>query len=93
MRFPGGESRLFLGRARRMSSWLIAIAILIAACALAAWWLLPKRWVERLRDEIPDPKDRADIEDNFRKTVGQLIAGAAVILGACAKRSRPSRAN
>ena len=29
-----------------------------------------------------DPKDRADIEDNFRKTIGQLLGGAAVLIGA-----------
>jgi Pentapeptide repeats (8 copies) len=65
-----------------MSFWLIAIAILIAICALAAWWLLPRLWVNRLRHDIPNGKDRADVEDNFRKTIGQLIGGAAVLLGA-----------
>jgi len=29
-----------------------------------------------------DPKARADIEDNFRKTIGQLLGGAAVLIGA-----------
>jgi uncharacterized protein YjbI with pentapeptide repeats len=62
--------------------WLIVIAILFAVGALAAWWWLPKWWVKRLRAELPDAKDRADIEDNFRKTVGQLIAAGAVIGGA-----------
>src|SRR5262249_8374458 len=28
------------------------------------------------------PKDRADTEDNFRKTVGQALGGAAVLIGA-----------
>jgi uncharacterized protein YjbI with pentapeptide repeats len=67
-----------------MSFWLGAI--LIGACAfvaaLAAWWFLPIRWAQRFRAEIPNAKDRAEIEDNFRKTIGQLIAGAAIILGA-----------
>src|SRR5215216_3272703 len=27
-------------------------------------------------------KARADVEDNFRKTIGQLLGGAAVLLGA-----------
>ena len=35
-----------------------------------------------LRLEIPDPKARADVEDNFRKTIGQLLGGAAVLIGA-----------
>ena len=52
---------------------------------LAAWWLwwrLPKRQVDRLRLTIRDPKARADVEDNFRKTIGQLLGGAAVLIGA-----------
>src|SRR4051812_47962856 len=31
---------------------------------------------------IRDAKARADVEDNFRKTIGQLLGGAAVLLGA-----------
>jgi hypothetical protein len=38
--------------------------------------------VNRLRQIIRDPKARADIEDNWRKTVGQLFGGIAVLLGA-----------
>jgi len=52
--------------------WLLAGAV--AVVALGAWWLwwrLPKRQVDRLRLTIRDPKSRADVEDNFRKTVGQ----------------------
>jgi hypothetical protein len=32
--------------------------------------------------QIHDPKARADAEDNFRKTVGQALGGAAVLIGA-----------
>jgi hypothetical protein len=32
--------------------------------------------------KISDPKDRADLEDNFRKTVGQALGGAVVLIGA-----------
>ena len=62
--------------------WLTMIALAAAVCALAAWWWVPKWQVARFRPEIKDPKDRADVEDNFRKSIGQLIGGAAVILGA-----------
>ena len=31
---------------------------------------------------LPSTKESADVEDNFRKTVGQLIGGAAVLIGA-----------
>ena len=46
------------------------------------WWRLPKRQADRLRLTIRDAKARADVEDNFRKTIGQLLGGAAVLLGA-----------
>lgn len=57
----------------------------VTIVALAAWWLwwrLPKRQVARLRHAIRDPKARTDVEDNFRKTAGQLLGGAAVLIGA-----------
>jgi hypothetical protein len=46
------------------------------------WWRLPKRQASRLALKIRDPKARADVEDNFRKTVGQALGGAAVLIGA-----------
>jgi ABC-type transport system involved in cytochrome c biogenesis permease subunit len=69
-------------------SWPIVITL--AAVGLAAvaallwlgWWRFPKRQVDRLRLTLRDPKARADIEDNLRKTIGQLIGGAAVLIGA-----------
>ena len=45
-----------------------------------AWWWLPKHQARRL--DLIDDKARADVEDNFRKTIGQLIGGAAVLIGA-----------
>jgi hypothetical protein len=69
--------------------WPIVIKSALAGLAVAflwgAWWLwwrLPKRGVDRLRLMIRDPKARADVEDNFRKTIGQLLGGAAVLIGA-----------
>jgi hypothetical protein len=48
------------------------------------WWRLPKWQLKSLEPQIPteNPKERADVEDNFRKTAGQLIGGAAVLIGA-----------
>jgi uncharacterized protein YjbI with pentapeptide repeats len=67
----------------------IAIAVLASApltAVLAAiwwlWWRLPRRQLHRLDIQIHDPKARADAEDNFRKTVGQALGGAAVLIGA-----------
>jgi hypothetical protein len=64
---------------------VIAIAIVALAILWGIWWLwwrLPRRQVTRLSIQIPDPKARADAEDNFRKTVGQALGGAAVLIGA-----------
>jgi uncharacterized protein YjbI with pentapeptide repeats len=58
--------------------WLIVSVI----AALAFWWWWPKWQVNRLALEIRDPKGRADVEDNFRRTAGQLLGGAAVLFGA-----------
>jgi hypothetical protein len=70
---------------------VIAIAVLalvpLAAAIAAIWWLwwrLPRRQMHRLDIQIHDPKARADTEDNFRKTVGQALGGAAVLIGAAA---------
>ena len=35
-----------------------------------------------MRLTIRDPKARADVEDNFRKTIGQLLLAAAALVGA-----------
>jgi uncharacterized protein YjbI with pentapeptide repeats len=68
---------------------LIALAVGIAVGVWWLWWRLPKREAGRLslkvRDakgrEIRDVKGRADVEDNFRKTIGQLLGGLAVLFG------------
>jgi uncharacterized protein YjbI with pentapeptide repeats len=72
-----------------MEHWTILIGAGLGTLAVAAlfgawwlWWRLPKRQVDRLRLTIRDPKARADVEDNFRKTIGQLLGGAAVLIGA-----------
>ena len=65
---------------------LSLIAVVIAMVLLFGiwwlWWRLPKWQVNRLALKIRDPKARADVEDNFRKTVGQALGGAAVLIGA-----------
>jgi uncharacterized protein YjbI with pentapeptide repeats len=57
----------------------------VVGCDLVVvWWRLPARQVTGLSLKIRDPKARADTEDNFRKTVGQALGGAAVLIGAAA---------
>ena len=41
--------------------------------AMALWWCVPKWQLNPL--QITDAKARADVEDNFRKTIGQLVGG------------------
>src|ERR1700738_286493 len=65
-------------------SVIAAVGIGIAAAATVwgvwwLWWWWPKRHVDRLR--LSDPKARADVEDNFRKTIGQLLGGIVVLIG------------
>jgi uncharacterized protein YjbI with pentapeptide repeats len=65
--------------------WWLGIVIAITAVigvAGAAWWWVPKWQMKSVT--TGDPKARADIEDNFRKTVGQALGGIAVLLGAVA---------
>jgi uncharacterized protein YjbI with pentapeptide repeats len=71
--------------ARWWLPWSLAAAVggtvavgLMAVWAL--WWRLPRWQTERL--QITEPKDRANIEDNFRKTVSQIIGGVAVLIAA-----------
>jgi hypothetical protein len=58
----------------------ILVIVVIAAAMWGWWWWWPRREVDRLG--VSGAKDRADVEDNFRKTVGQLLGGAAVLIGA-----------
>ena len=65
-----------------MPWWSIVGAAIGVAIVIAAWWWVPKREANRLRPEISDPKALADLEDSFRKTIAQLLGGAAVLFGA-----------
>ena len=65
--------------------WLImaGVAVIVAVTTLSwFWWWWPRWEVNRRSLIIRDAKARADIEDNFRKTVGQFFGGAAVLVGA-----------
>lgn len=64
--------------------WLLIIGVAIIV-VLSAWWFWlwwPRRQAERLRFTIRDAKARADVEDNFRKTLSQFFGGIAVLVGA-----------
>jgi uncharacterized protein YjbI with pentapeptide repeats len=75
--------KLHLCRVEADMPWWVAIGVsVIAVIATALWWLLPKWEVKRRHLQIRDPKARADVEDNFRKAIGQLIGGAVVLAGA-----------
>src|SRR6266850_413571 len=61
--------------------WLPIAVVVSVIAALAFWWWWPRWQVNLLALEIRDPKARADVEDKFRKTVGQLLGGGAVLCG------------
>ena len=60
----------------------IEIALVLLVTIWWLWWRLPKQQIRSIT--IGDPKARADIEDNFRKTIGQALGGIAVLFGAVA---------
>ena len=60
--------------------WWIGVGVGAAVLAGAAWWWLPKRQMRSIT--LGDPKARAEIEDNFRKTIGQALGAIAVLIGA-----------
>jgi uncharacterized protein YjbI with pentapeptide repeats len=70
----------------RFDPIIIGAAVGLAAAVLFGagwlWWRLPKREADRLKLVVRDAKARADLEDNFRKTIGQALAGIFVLLGA-----------
>jgi uncharacterized protein YjbI with pentapeptide repeats len=57
---------------------IAGLVALFAACWL--WWRLPKRQVDRF--PIDDAKARAEVEDNFRKTISEALLAAAALVGA-----------
>jgi hypothetical protein len=59
--------------------WWIGIGMAVVVAGFL-WWWVPKRQMRST--QLVDPKERADVEDNFRKTVGQGLAGVAVLVGA-----------
>src|SRR5260370_5504474 len=72
------------GRTAESVCMYLSILGIIAALTVAAfgWWLWwPKHKADSLRLTLRDPKERADIEDNIRKTIGQFLGGAAVLIG------------
>jgi hypothetical protein len=58
------------------------IVVLVATALWWLWWRLPKRQVDSLRLQVRDAKSRADLEDSLRKSISQVIGGAAVLVGA-----------
>jgi hypothetical protein len=53
--------------------WWVGLGIIAAALSAVLWWWGPKWQMRSIT--APGPKERADIEDNFRKTIGQAVGG------------------
>jgi type VI protein secretion system component VasK len=65
--------------------WLLigaAGAVILSVFVWWLWWQVPKRQASRLDFADLNEKARADAEDNFRKTIGQVLGGVAVLIGA-----------
>src|SRR5215470_15325967 len=66
-----------------MAEWQAAAVHLgigaLIVLALAAWWWFPKWQIRRYH--VRDVAARGTLEDNFRKTIGQLIGGVGLIAG------------
>jgi uncharacterized protein YjbI with pentapeptide repeats len=60
--------------------WWVVIGTLVVILSGALWWWMPRWQMQSIT--VEDQKARADIEDNFRKTVGQALGGIAVLIGA-----------
>jgi uncharacterized protein YjbI with pentapeptide repeats len=60
----------------------VTAGLAVLLVAVGFWWWWPKREIGRLRPMIIDSAARANAEDNIRKTIGQLLGGAAVLIGA-----------
>jgi uncharacterized protein YjbI with pentapeptide repeats len=65
-----------------LAAAVLTMVIVLCGVGWLLWWRLPRRYVDRLRLTIRDAKARADIEDNIRKTIGQLLAVVGTLLGA-----------
>jgi hypothetical protein len=59
-----------------------AVILVFPFVAGAFWWWVPKLQMRSVK--TGHPKERADIEDNFRRTIGQALGGIAVLIGAWA---------
>src|SRR5258708_9940349 len=60
-------------------SLIIWIALVLAGLVVAflVWWLVPPYVVNRFA--ITDNKDKAEVTDNYRKTIGQALAAIVLI--------------
>ena len=64
---------------------MLSLYLLTAVFALGVlgsiWWFFPRWQLTHFYGDIGSSKDRADIEDNFRKTLSQVFSGLLLIGG------------
>jgi NAD-dependent oxidoreductase involved in siderophore biosynthesis len=58
------------------ATFLIALTIAAIFLLVCSWG--PIVWTKRFK--IADPDKRAEIEDSYRKTIAQILGGAAIAL-------------
>jgi uncharacterized protein YjbI with pentapeptide repeats len=63
-----------------MITELIIILVFVGLIlALLVWWLIPVYMVRKF-GHLDNDKERADVEDNYRKTIGQALGAVALIV-------------
>jgi uncharacterized protein YjbI with pentapeptide repeats len=62
-----------------MDAWTaFSAAAVVAVVFIALTWWFPTFYTNRF--QIADPEKRAEVEDSYRKTVAQILGGAAIAL-------------
>lgn len=62
--------------------WLhILLLIVFFGVACALWSILPRWQLNKFYSDITCPRDKAVVEDSFRKTIAQFFAGLMLIFG------------
>ncbi len=61
---------------------LYVLGMLVAVAVVGAWFFVPRWYAGTFYRDLAAPKERADVEDNFRRTFGQAMGGLVILAGA-----------
>jgi uncharacterized protein YjbI with pentapeptide repeats len=60
------------------TGFIVTAAVAVAISVLATFWLLPKVQAAKWPDSL-EPKDRIELEDKSRGTIGQLVSAVGLV--------------